>query len=156
MAGKKSDALRCSFQFDYKVKTQGVPQPYPIAEPNSRILIRFSTAEGENGRTRQVLNICGTREGLKYLAAMLVLCADSEKYDPEFHIHLEDLEEVETDIEVAVRAPVYLEMLRKGEFSEAKGTSISIPPRRKLPRGVKSKRSSSSPRPRKPKPRTPQ
>ena len=152
MSHKKSDALRRSFQFNYKVTTRGVPQPYPIAAPNSRIIFRFSPAEDENGQARQVLNICGTREGLEYLAAMLVLCADSEKYDPEFHIHLEDLKEVEADIDVTVRAPVYLEVLRKGEFSETKGAPIPISQPKKRSRSVKSKRTSSNSRPRSAKP----
>ena len=104
----------------------GVPQPYPVAPPNTHLVFRFSPAEDEDGRTTRVLNICGTREGLEYLAAMLVLCADSEKYDPLFHIHLENMEGVETDTEVTLRAPGYLNSLRGGSFTEFKGTPIPI------------------------------
>jgi hypothetical protein len=97
MPPKKSSTHRHSFQFNYAVTTRGVPQPYPLAPPNPRILFRLSPAEDEDGREFSVLNICGNREGLEYLAAMLVLSADSAKYDPEFHIHLEDVKGVEAD-----------------------------------------------------------
>jgi hypothetical protein len=120
--------LPCAFRFNYTVSNSGVPQPYPVASPNAKILFRFTPAEDEDGRSRRVLNICGTREGMERLAAMLVLCADSEKYDPEFHIHLEDQHWVETDIDVTIRAPVYLDVLRSAEFSEFKGTKLPLPP----------------------------
>jgi hypothetical protein len=57
---------------------------------------------------------------------MLILCADSDKYDPEFHIHLETQQGVEADMDVTIRAPVYLDRLQRGEFSEFKGTPIRI------------------------------
>ncbi len=94
--------LPCTFQFDYTVTNSGVPQPCAVASPNAEILFRFTRADDENGRSRSVLNICGTREGMERLAAMLVLCADSEKYDPEFHIHLEREPWVETDMDVTI------------------------------------------------------
>jgi hypothetical protein len=115
-----------TFQFNYKVSNTGVPQPYPVAPSNAQIVFRFSPCEDENGRATRVLNICGTREGLEYLAAMLVLCADSDKYDPWFHIHLEDMESVETDMDVTIRAPSYLSSIRSEEFSEFKGTPITV------------------------------
>ena len=118
--------LTCTFEFNYTLTNCGVPQPYPVASPEARIVFRCLPIEDENGRTRTGLNICGTREGLKRLAAMLVLCADSDKYDPEFHIHLEDQQGVEADMDVTIRAPVYLDTLRSGEFSEFKGTPIRI------------------------------
>ena len=34
---------------------------------------------------------------------MLVLCAGSDRYDAGFHIHLEDMEAVETDMDVTIR-----------------------------------------------------
>jgi hypothetical protein len=116
-----------TFQFNYTVTNCGVPQPHPVAGPNARILFRCSLAGDEDGRKSQVLNICGTREGMRRLAAMLVLCADSDKYDPAFHIHLEDEEDVETDMEVTIRAPTYLDVLDRGEFSEFKGPTIIVP-----------------------------
>ncbi|MGO8750818.1 MAG: hypothetical protein ACLQNE_33120 [Thermoguttaceae bacterium] len=118
--------LPYTFQFSYTVSNFGIPQPYPVASPEARIVFRCSPIEDENGRARTGLNICGTREGLKRLAAMLVLCADSEKYDPEFHIHLEDQQGIEADMDVTIRAPVYLDTLRSGEFGEFKGTPIRI------------------------------
>jgi hypothetical protein len=116
-----------TFQFDYTVTNMGVPQPYPIVIPNARILFRLSPAEDENGRSYQVLNICGNREGLERLAAMLVLAANSDKYDPDFHIHLEDWEGIETDMEATIRSPAYMECLVSQQFTEFKGTKIAIP-----------------------------
>jgi hypothetical protein len=142
---------RCSLQFNYKLTTAGVPQPYPVASPNTKIVFRYSPAEDENGRIQTVLNICGTREGLKYLAAMLVLCAESEKYDPEFHIHLENMKEVEADMDVTIRAPNHLDALSKGDFSESKGTPIAISQQNSGLRNTESNRLSSRLRPRKPK-----
>ncbi len=120
--------LQRLFEFEYTVTEVGVPQPYPVKPPNAKVLFRLSPAEDENGRKFSVMNICGNREGLEYLAAMLVLSADSAKYDPYFHIHLEDMEGFETDMDVTVRAPSYLEVLDKGEFSESKGTKIDVGP----------------------------
>jgi len=128
MSPKKPNKLQYSFEFEYTVTTQGVPQPYPVRPPNLRVLFRLSPAEDENGRKFSVMNICGNRDGLEYLAAMLLLCGDSAKYDPEFHVHLEGIEGFETDMDVTIRAPAYLDVLDKEEFSEAKGTPIPLPP----------------------------
>ena len=139
MHPKKPKKLRYSFDFNYTVTTEGVPQPYPVPPSNPSILFRISSAENEDGREFPVLNICGNPEGLEYLAAMLVLSAHSEKYDPYFHIHLEDEKCVETDMDVTIRAPAYLETLKKGEFSEFKGSRIPLPtlPKRNTPKRKK-------------------
>ena len=112
----------CTFEFNYTLSSLGIPEPYPVAAPDARIALLLSPIEDEDGRTRNGLNICGTREGLRHLAAMLVLCADSDKYDPEFHVHLERLQCVEADMDVTIRSPVYLDSLRSRKFSESKGT----------------------------------
>jgi hypothetical protein len=114
------------FQFDYEITNLGVPQPIPVGFDNGRLLICFANREDENGAVRQALNICGTRDGLKHLAAMCLLCADSEQYDPAFYIHLEDMINVETDIEITIRSPNYLEVLGSRQFSDFKGTAISV------------------------------
>jgi|GEM_PF-4857472 len=132
MSPKEPTKFQYSFEFEYTVTTQGVPQPYPVVPANARVLFRLSPAVDETGRAFSVLNICGNREGLEYLAAMLVLSGDSAKHDPFFHIHLEDMEGFETDMDVTIRAPSYLDALDKGEFSEAKGAPIQPPaPRRR-------------------------
>lgn len=118
---------RYTYEFDYTVTSVGVPQPYPNPPKNPCILFRYSTAESDGGTKRQVLNVCGNAEGLKYLAEMLLLTADSEQYDPEFHIHLEFMPGVETDCDVTIRAPAYLGVLKRGEFSEFKGDPIEVP-----------------------------
>ena len=141
MPRKQPNKVQYTFQFDYTVSTAGVPQPYPVAQPKAKILIRCTPAEDENGRVYEVMNICGNREGLKHLAAMLVLCADSEQYDPEFHVHLEREREVDTDTEVTLRAPVYYDVLRKGEFREFKGTEIKLPQSTKRSQSTRSIRS---------------
>jgi hypothetical protein len=127
MASKKPRTSHYSFEFDYTVTSVGVPQPFPVPPANPSILFRLSPAENDEGRKFSVLNICGNREGLEYLAAMILLSADSAKYDPEFHIHLEHVEGVETDIDVTIRAPAYLNRLKSRGFSEIKGTPIEIP-----------------------------
>jgi hypothetical protein len=71
-----------------------------------------------------VLSVCGNREGLRRLAALLLLCADGERYDPSFHIHLDcepgpPREPFFTgNIDVTLRAPVYLDVLKDGSFRE--------------------------------------
>ena len=130
MPRKKATKLRYTFEFDYTVTTHGVPQPYPVRPPNSSLLFRLSPAEDQDGQKFLVMNVCGNREGLEYLAAMLALTANSEKYDPEFHIHLERMVGVKTDMDVTIRAPAYFDVLKRGEFSEFKGT-LKIPPERK-------------------------
>jgi hypothetical protein len=122
----KNSKLHHTFEFDYTVTTSGVPQPYPVRTRNAKVVIRYSPAEDENGREFSVLNICGNRKGLEYLAAMLLLTAESAKYDPAFHIHLEEIEGVESDMDVTIRAPAYFDALRKQEFSEFKGTPIPL------------------------------
>jgi len=117
---------RYAFEFDFTVTSVGIPQPYPDPPKNARILFRYSTAESDGGKQRQVLNVCGNVEGLKYLAAMLLLTADSDQYDPEFHIHLEHMPGVESDRDVTIRAPVYLDILKSGEFTEFKGEPIEF------------------------------
>jgi hypothetical protein len=125
---KKPDRThRYTFEFDFTVTSVGIPQPYPDPPKNPRILFRYSTAESDGGNKREVLNVCGNVEGLKYLAAMLLMTADSEQYDPEFHIHLEHMPGVESDCDVTIRAPVYLDILKRREFSEFKGEPIEVP-----------------------------
>lgn len=123
---KHEITLSYTFEFNYTVSNCGIPQPCPVASPDARIVFRLSPIEDEIGGTRAGLNICGTRDGLKRLAAMLILSAESDKYDPEFHVHLEDQQGVEADMDVTIRAPVYLDKLRSGKFSEFKGTPINI------------------------------
>jgi hypothetical protein len=115
------------FAFDFTVSAAGIPQPYPVPPADPQILFRYSIAKTDGGSDRQVLNVCGNAEGLKDLAAMLLLTADSEKYDPEFHIHLENMPGVEADSDVTIRAPVYLDILRRSEFTEFKGEPIVYP-----------------------------
>ncbi len=107
-----------TFQFNYEVTNLGVPQPLPVGFEDSKIVFRFAPREDGDGKISPALNICGTREGLKRLAAMCLLCADSEQYAPDFHVHLEDDTGVETNIDATIRAPGYLESLVSGHFSE--------------------------------------
>ncbi len=116
------------FQFDYEVTNVGVPQPVPIGFADATIVFRYSEREDfDTGEKRSALNICGSREGLRRLAAMCLLCADSASYDDSFHIHLEDLKGFEGDIEVTIRAPSYLGIIRSGHFNEGTGR-IELPP----------------------------
>lgn len=110
------------FQFDFAVSNTGVPQPQPVGFADSKIVFRHTEREDLcTGAKRLALNICGNPEGLKQLAAMLLLCADSANYDEWFHIHLEDQKEFDGDIEVTLRAPSYLESISNGTFQDGTG-----------------------------------
>ncbi|MEN6449301.1 MAG: hypothetical protein ABFC96_02325 [Thermoguttaceae bacterium] len=111
-----------TFQFDYEITNLGVPQPIPVGFDESKIVLRLAPREDENGVITSALSICGTREGLRRLAAMCLLCADAEQYDPEFHIHLENDADIESDIVATIRAPAYLDILTSRQFSEFHGT----------------------------------
>lgn len=76
-------------------------------------MIAFSKAKEEGladgGKPAQAISICGNKEGLRRLAAMLLLCAESESLDPELHIHLDGTcPGVVTDLPVTLRSPTYL------------------------------------------------
>ena len=143
MPRKAPRSERYVFDFDFTVTTVGVPQPYPVPPRKPQILFRFTSADTDGRRKRRVLNLCGNAAGLKYLAAMLILTADSETYDPAFHVHLEGVPGVETDCDVTIRAPAYLEVLRSGEFTEFKGEPIALakPAQRRHPGSVRSQAS---------------
>jgi len=125
---KNAITFRRSYEFNYKVSSHGVFQAYPVTPRGTQIVFRSSVFEDEHGQTKRGLSICGNREGFEELAAIFMLFADSEKYDPEFHIHLEDSEEVETELNVSIHPPSALDFVRTPEFREFKGTSTPIPP----------------------------
>ena len=120
--------FRRSYEFNYQVSSQGVFQAHPITPLGTKIVFRSTIFEDEDGQTKHGLTICGNREGFEELAAMFMLFADSEKYDPDFHIHLEDHGEVEADLNVLIQMPAALEFVRAPEYRTFKGTSIPIPP----------------------------
>jgi hypothetical protein len=128
---KEEVFLPYDFHFDYTVSSGGVPQPYPTGFPDRKIVIRvlerdFMKADNEVEK-QPVLNICGNREGLKYLAALCLLTADSEQYDDSFHIHLEHQIGFDTNIAATLRAPVYVDVIRSGEFDEFSAEPIHVP-----------------------------
>ena len=113
-----------TFRFEYAVTNQGIPQPYPLGFEGGEVLFQLGEVLHSDTPATPVLNVCGNREGLRRLAALLLLCADGEKYDPSFHIHL-DCEPgpprescFTTNIDVTLRAPVYLDVLKEGTFRE--------------------------------------
>ncbi len=111
--------LGYEFRFDYKVTSSGVPQPVVLGFEDAEILIRKGKVfVGARQKIQPSINICGNREGLRQLAAMLLLAADSAQYDDSFHIHLEDRDSVDTDIITTIRAPGYLSILKEGSFRE--------------------------------------
>ena len=113
-----------TFRFEYAVTNQGVPQPYPVGFEGGEVLFGLGEVLHSDAPATAVLNVCGNREGLRRLAALLLLCADGEKYDPSFHIHLDcepgpPREPFFTgNIDVTLRAPVYLDVLKEGSFRE--------------------------------------
>lgn len=107
-----------SFQFEYGMTDLGVPRPYPLGFDDGQAVFRLGTRECGDGTTITVLNVCGDRDGLQHLAALLLLCADGEQYNDFHHVHLEDEEGILTDIPVTLRCPAYLESLLREEFKE--------------------------------------
>lgn len=102
-----------NFLFEYGVTSLGTPQPYLFGFENGQIIFRLrKDRESFDNKTTLSLDICGNREGLQRLAALLLLCADGESYDKFFHIHLEDEEDfLRSDVEVTLRSPSYFEHL---------------------------------------------
>ena len=122
--------LRHEFGFDYEVSNLGNPHPYPVTPPNAKIVMRLSPwgicwPDGEETQTIR-LSICGTREGLEHLAAMLLVCAHSQQYDPEYTVDLEREECVETNVPVRICTPGNLEYLRDSQY-ELHGELIRKP-----------------------------
>jgi hypothetical protein len=104
-----------NFSFKYRVTHTGVPQPSVLDLPGSVIAFSLSKEGGldAEGRATRTISICGNKAGLRQLAAMLLLCAESESLDPEFHIHLDnaptdDACRVLTELPVTLRSPAYL------------------------------------------------
>ena len=122
-----SEAIRFGhvFQFDFAVTNQGVPQPYPLGFDGAEVLFALGGVEHPDGPPTPVLNVSGNREGLCRLAALLLLCAESDRYNARFHVHL-DREPAETgerpfltsELDVTLRAPAYLSDLKDGSFRE--------------------------------------
>ena len=115
------------FEFDYQVSNIGVAQPFPLGFAGRRVVFRLSERSADDVRGRKpVLDICGSREGLRWLAALCLLSADSAKYDEWFHIHLENQEGLDSNIDATIRAPNYLEGISSRKFQEYKGDNIPL------------------------------
>src|SRR5689334_5236656 len=99
--------FRHDFAFEFAVTNRGVPQPYPLGFDEAEVVFRLGQVQHPDAPPTAVLDVCGNPAGLRQLAAWLLLCADGERYDPGFHVHL-DREEQEfsaSDIDVTLRAP---------------------------------------------------
>ena len=113
------------FRFDYAITNQGVPQPYPLGFDGAEVVFALGEVQHPDGPSTPVLNVSGNPDGLRRLAALLLLCAESERYDAQFHVHL-DREPVvpgqrpflTSDLDVTLRAPAYLADLKDGSFRE--------------------------------------
>lgn len=117
------------FAFEYQVTNVGCAQPHPIGFDDAKIIFRLSTCDDRDGGRgpSQELDICGTKEGLRQLAAICLLCADSAQYDEFFHAHLEGHENVSSNIGVTIRAPSYFAGMSKKQSSETSGTMVDVP-----------------------------
>lgn len=100
---------------EYGLTHTGTPQPV-LSYPQGGA-IAFRVTENPRGSNPDGspydLEICGTREGLRRLAAWLVVCAESEHFDAEYHHHFENGTETEGNTSVTIRSPQYLNILRK-------------------------------------------
>ncbi|MCC7355610.1 MAG: hypothetical protein IT330_17865 [Anaerolineae bacterium] len=107
------------FHFEYGVTNLGSPQPYLFGLEDGQVIFRMTKAQDSEDNWGEVLNICGDREGLRRLAAMILLCADGERYDDGMHIHLDDKDGVILpDFPVNLRNPAYLESLVSDDLRE--------------------------------------
>lgn len=113
-----------NFDFDYRVTDFGVPQPYLESLEDGRVIFKLGRRIGpEEDKPVTVLNISGNRQGLQRLAALLLLCAESEQFDKTFHIHLEDLEGfILPDFPITLRSPSYFEDIVRSEWKEGSVT----------------------------------
>ncbi len=121
------DAIRFAhtFRFDYAVTNKGVPQPYPLGFHGAEVFFGLDKVEHSSGSSTPVLNVSGNADGLRRLAALLILCADSDRYDARFHVHLErepvspdEHPFLTSDFDVTLRAPAYLAELKDGSLRE--------------------------------------
>jgi hypothetical protein len=121
------DAVRLGqlFRFDYAITNQGVPQPYPLGFYGAEVFFALDKSEHPDGPSTPVLNVSGNADGLRRLAALLILCAESERYDARFHVHLErepfapgERAFLTGELDVTLRAPTYLADLKDGTFRE--------------------------------------
>lgn len=97
------------FRFEYEVTNLGIPQPRPLGFENGKIVARLGERTDNSGNREAVLNLSGNRDGLRRLAAMFIVCAESEQFDNHFHIHLEDDDFALLDIPITLRSPSYFD-----------------------------------------------
>lgn len=107
-----------TFSFESGVTNLGVPQPFPFGFEGAEVVFRLGSVEHEDEPSTPVLHVTGNREGLQRLAALLLLCADSERFDSQFHVHLEREGDgfISGDIDVDLRAPAYMKSFRDRIF----------------------------------------
>lgn len=109
-----------AFAFDFRVTERGVPQPYPAGFAGAEVVARLGEVEHPDAPPTRVLDLSGNRDGLRRLAALLLLVADGDRYDDGFHVHLEDEHAGEGreepflvgDVAITLRAPSYHDVLR--------------------------------------------
>lgn len=98
---------------EYRLSCSGVPQPKLMSPPQGKLMFHTSLAEtGENVNPNGYsydLQIFGDRAGLRALAARLLITAESEAFDDEFHWHLDFHSSGNTS--VTIRSPIYLRRL---------------------------------------------
>lgn len=116
------------FTFQYWVTNSGVPQPWPLGFPHAEICFHLGEVGDGDGGAAPMITICGNENGLRGLAAYLLLCADSARFEDSFHVHLDRDGEpkdqydptlfLSGNIDATLRAPGYLEAFREGTFRE--------------------------------------
>lgn len=101
--------LNATFSFQYQVTHLGTPQPILICTNPGKIQFQVDRVnEGEaSGATPYQLNISGDRDGLRRLAALFWLAAESENLDREYHQHLDVSDHVLGNVNVIIRGPGY-------------------------------------------------
>jgi len=108
-------SFRRDFAFEFAVTNRGVAQPYPVGFDEAEVVFRLGQVEHPDPPSTPVLDVCGNADGLRRLAAWLLLCADGEQFDPGFHVHLDrdDQGDAGSDIDVTLRGPGYFSILRE-------------------------------------------
>jgi hypothetical protein len=113
--------------FEFELSKVGVPVPIPIGfDEDALVVVRKRERSLLQGGNEAVVAISGTPEGLRYLAALFLLTADSAQWDEDHHIHLERDERVDTNIAVTIRGPGYADDLANGRFQDATSGVVAL------------------------------
>lgn len=99
--------VNATFSYKYEVTHLGTPQPILVFAYPGKIQFLVDTANEDvaSDVTSYQLHICGDRDGLRRLAALLLLAADSEALDKHYHGHLDATDDVVGNASMLIHGP---------------------------------------------------